>query len=167
MAQLEAARGGGNGSGTALPHSDGDGVGLQDIGDDIGAQAEAQKARAADRVDRAADAVRSAADGMRGQEAWVAGLVERGADELARMADALRTSDFRSLLNQAESFARRQPVLFAGAGAVLGFALTRAARAGLAAASAPASNADAPADRARQAAFDRDTSGRNGGSREH
>jgi hypothetical protein len=164
MAQLEEARRGTNGSGAAPPQGGVVRPGLQDIGDDIAAQAETQKARAADRVENAADAVRGAVEGMRGQEAWVAGLVERGADELARMADALRTSDFRSLLNQAEDFARRQPILFAGAGAVLGFALTRAARAGLAAASNTAASSTVSSPRQQWSAS---ASGQNGGSREH
>ncbi len=130
---------GASGNGSAPTNGEQARAALHDIGDTLGEQADVQKARAADRVGRAADAVRDAAHGMEGQEAWIAGLVERGADELARMADTLRTSDFRSLLNQAEDFARRQPVLFVGAGAIVGFALTRAARAGMVAASQPTS----------------------------
>lgn len=174
MPQVEDARRGTNGSGAAPPQSNGGRPSFDEIGDTVAAQAEAQKGRAADRVAQAADAVRGAASGMRGQDDWMAGLVERGADELARMADILRTSDLRSLLNQAETLARRQPVLFAGAGAILGFALTRAARAGLAAATtgsattAPRREAQLyPGAQQRESAASPAGWNRNGGSREH
>ena len=106
------------------------------IREGIGSQAEVQKDQVADRASRIADAVRDAARGMPQQDAWVAGLIERGAGELASLAETVRRNDLRSLLNHAEEFARKQPALFAGAAAVLGFALTRAARAGVAAAAA-------------------------------
>jgi hypothetical protein len=107
--------------------------GVDEVRDGVVRQMEAQKDNAADRVESAADAVRNAARGMHNQEAWMGDLVERGADELSRLADKLRTSDLRSLLRQAEEFARRQPVLLTGAGFALGFALTRATMAGIAA----------------------------------
>jgi len=104
-----------------------------EIRDNVVEQAEAQKDSTAHRVDRAADTVRDAAHSMRDQEPWLSDLVERGANELSRLADALRTTDFRTLLTQAQDFGRRQPVLMAGAGFALGFAMTRATMAGMAA----------------------------------
>jgi len=104
-----------------------------EIRDGVIEQAEAQKDNTAHRVERAADTVRDAAHSMRDQEPWLSDLVERGANELTRLADALRTTDFRTLLTQAQDFGRRQPVLMAGAGFALGFAMTRATMVGMAA----------------------------------
>jgi hypothetical protein len=97
------------------------------IADDVGAQVQAQRSRAAESAQHAADAARQAADKLREQEAWMAGLIEQGADRLAGLAQTLRDKDPRTLLADVEEFARRQPMLFTGAAMVLGFALTRAA----------------------------------------
>ena len=43
------------------------------------------------------------------------------ASKLSNLAETLRTSDLQSLLGKNEEFARRQPVLFAGAAMALGF----------------------------------------------
>ena len=104
-------------------------------------QAESGKDQAADQMDKASEAIRQAARQMEDQQAWMAGLVERGADELARFADTLRQNDLRSLLQSAEDFARRQPMLFAGGAFALGFAAMRATRAGLSAAAPRAADA--------------------------
>ncbi len=81
---------------------------------------------AADTAEHAADAVRQAAQNLRGQEAWIANLIEQGADKLSDLAQTMRTTDLRTLLTRVEEFARSQPVLFAGAAMALGFAMTRA-----------------------------------------
>lgn len=104
-------------------------------------QAEAGKDQAADQIDRTSEAIRNAAQHMDGQQAWMAGLVERGADELAGLADTLRQNDLRSLLQGAEDLARRQPVLFTAGAFALGFAAMRATRAGLSAAGPRAAGA--------------------------
>jgi hypothetical protein len=88
---------------------------------------QAQSSRAADGAQHAADAARQAADKLREQEAWMAGLVEQGADRLSELAETLRHKDLRTLLTDMEDFARRQPMLFTGAAMALGFVLTRAA----------------------------------------
>lgn len=97
------------------------------VAEDMRAQVRAQSSRAADSAQHAADAARQAADNLRGQEAWMAGLIEQGADQLAGLAQAVRGKDLRTMLTDVEAFARRQPVLFTGAAIMLGFALTRAA----------------------------------------
>jgi hypothetical protein len=94
---------------------------------DVREQVQAQSSRAADSAQHAPDAARQAADRLRGQEARMAGLVKQGADRLAELAQTLRNSDAWTMLTQFEDFARRQPVLFAGAAMAFGFALTRAA----------------------------------------
>lgn len=57
----------------------------------------------------------------------MAQVIEHGAVKLSDLADTLQTNELQTLLGKTEQFARRQPVLFAGAAMALGFALTRAA----------------------------------------
>lgn len=98
---------------------------VDDMAEDVRSRIEAQSTRAADSAQHAADAARQAARGLRGEEAWMAGLVEQGADRLTDLARTLRENDLRSLLTRVEEFARSQPVLFTGAAVALGFMLSR------------------------------------------
>lgn len=107
------------------------------IAEDIREQMSSLRPQAAQGVRHAADAARQAAGSMRGEEEWMAQLIEQGAGKLTELAETLRTNDMQALLGKTEQFARRQPVLFAGAAMALGFALTRAA----AAATRPATTA--------------------------
>ena len=52
-------------------------------------QVQTQSSRAADGAQHAADAARHTADRLSGQEAWMAGLVEQGADRLGDFARTL------------------------------------------------------------------------------
>lgn len=97
------------------------------IVDDIRDRVSSLRPQAAAGVEHAADAARQAAGSLRGDEAWLAQIVEQGADKLSGLAQTLRTNDLQTLLSKTEQFARQQPVLFAGAAMALGFALTRAA----------------------------------------
>lgn len=97
------------------------------IADDIRERMSSLRPNAAEGVEHAADAARQAAGSLRDQEAWLAQLVDQGADQLATLAQTLRTNDPQALLSKTEQFARRQPVLFTGAAIALGFALARAA----------------------------------------
>lgn len=99
-------------------------------------RAETGKNRAAEGVDHATDAVRDAAERLQQQEPWLADMVSRGADELAQLADTLRTNDLRSMLSRTEELSRRQPMLVAGAAFAAGFAAMRAARSAAAPAAA-------------------------------
>ena len=110
---------GDHGAATGIPS-------VEEVGEDIRSHAEAQRPRIADSAQHAADAARQAARDLRGEEAWMAGLVEQGADRLGQLAQTLRDNDLRSLLARAEGFARSQPVVFTGAAVALGFMLSRA-----------------------------------------
>lgn len=90
-----------------------------------------KKDGAAEGMHRAADATREAARKMEGDQAWMAGLVDRVAEALDDLSDSLRRSDFRSMLDRTEHFAREQPILFAGAAFGIGLLLARATRAGM------------------------------------
>lgn len=123
----------GGGKAESLP-----GLGTNRITDDIRGRMSSLRPKAAEGVQHAADAARRAAKGVGEEEAWVGQLLEQGAGKLSELADTLRTNNLQNLLGKVEQFARRKPVLFAGAAMALGFALTRAAAA--AAAGADESN---------------------------
>ena len=93
--------------------------------DGLAAQAEQQKNAIAERIGRVADRVQTAASDLRGEEAWLAGWMERGAKELGGLADDIHRNDVAGLVGSAEIFARRQPAVFIGAAVAVGFALTR------------------------------------------
>jgi hypothetical protein len=101
-----------------------------DLKEQLAAQAEAQKDSLANRLQAIADRVHDTAEDLRGREAWVADLIDRGARELGHVAEDLKHRDVRALTSSFEGFARRQPALFMGAAVALGFALTRVARSG-------------------------------------
>ena len=99
------------------------------IAEDIRERMSSLRPQTADGVQHAADAARQAANTLRGEEEWMARLIDQGAASLTDLAETLRTNDLQTLLGKTEQFARRQPVLFTGAAMALGFALTRAATA--------------------------------------
>ena len=93
------------------------------------AEARHQKDRAVGEMDGMTQSMRHAADTLRqDRQAWLASLVESGADELGTFSDMLRSNDLQGVLSRVEAFARRQPALFAGASMAAGFALARVAR---------------------------------------
>ena len=113
--------------GAVAPASEGPTV--DRIADDIRERMSSLRPGAAEGVENAADAAREAAGRLRDEEAWLARLVDQGADKLSTLAQTLRTNDPQALLAKTEEFARRQPVLFTGAAIALGFVLARAATA--------------------------------------
>jgi hypothetical protein len=115
-----------------------------DAADRLQREAGERKDRAAERIDDVADALRRSGEGLEDHEAWLAGLVQRGAAELSSFAETLRTNDFRALLGRIESMAHEQPALFVGASMAAGFALARLGRVA-ASGAAPAPAAGTPA----------------------
>ncbi len=71
---------------------------------------------------------RSSASELRQRDAWLAGILGRGADELDGLARSLKDRDLGDIVTSLDRFARRQPGLFMGAAVGLGFALTRLAK---------------------------------------
>lgn len=102
----------------------------QTLKDGLVAQAEERKNAIADRIGRIAERVQSSAGDLRDDEAWLAGWMDRGAQELGSLADEIRRNDVPGLVGSAEVFARRQPAVFVGAAVALGFAITRVLRGG-------------------------------------
>ncbi len=98
------------------------------VGEQVTAAAQSGKDSLAGRLEDMAAAVHRSGEQLEGHQDALAKLVERGADELAALAGALRTNDLHSLLGSVEDFSRRQPALFVGATLAAGFALTRLGR---------------------------------------
>jgi hypothetical protein len=100
-----------------------------DLGSDIAKQAvsiaETQKDGIADRLEGVASTFHRSGDELREKEEWLALVIDRGANEMAKLANSLRSSDFKSLFEDLQSFARRQPALFMGTSVAAGFALAR------------------------------------------
>jgi 2-succinyl-5-enolpyruvyl-6-hydroxy-3-cyclohexene-1-carboxylate synthase len=93
---------------------------------------ETSKDRTSQQIADTAESVHRSAEQFREhQQPWLADLVDRGAEQLDRLSAMMRGNDLTGLLNQLDSFARRQPALFAGASMIAGFALARMARVAL------------------------------------
>lgn len=91
---------------------------------------EDQKQHAADRLEGFAGAVRSTADRLESESSdpqarGLAPHVQRAADRMQGAARRLREQDPDSLLEGAESLARRDPAIFLTASMGVGFALAR------------------------------------------
>ncbi len=98
------------------------------VRDEVMRHAEAGREQAADRLKSLAGHMQASSEELRGREAWLADLVDKGASELGSLAGALQRRDLGSLIGSLEDFARRQPALYAGAAVALGFAAARLAK---------------------------------------
>jgi hypothetical protein len=97
--------------------------------DELKSQAEAGKDQIADTLSSVAERLHGTADDLRGDQAWIANMLDEGVRQLGGLADGLKSRDLGSLMGAVETFARRQPALFAGASVALGFAAARLAKA--------------------------------------
>jgi len=95
-----------------------------------GAQDMAHKAQdsAADEVKDVASALRTAAEELRNGSPQQR-TFSQIADGLADVSDSMRDKDMGEMMHDLNSFARRNPVVFLGGAALLGFAATRFAKA--------------------------------------
>jgi hypothetical protein len=84
-----------------------------------------QKNAASDYVGRVAKAVRRASDQFDNEMPTAGHYIRNAAGQMEKVAGALRGRDMSGLLNDAESFARRQPVTVFGAAVLSGFAAVR------------------------------------------
>ena len=100
--------------------------------DELGAATQKAKSLAADQKDMLADQVDGVADAMgraaseleqsNGSSAHYARLI---ADNAEKLSATIRDNNVDELLGMAQDFGRRQPALFMGAAALLGFAASR------------------------------------------
>jgi hypothetical protein len=96
--------------------------------EEAAARVEGARASVAGEVDSVADALRTAAEEMRRgsiQERSFAQI----ADGLADASEAIRQKDLGEIARDLSDFARRNPFVFLGGAALVGFAATRFARA--------------------------------------
>lgn len=91
--------------------------------------AEEGKQAGAERAEGVARAIHRAAEELESESPALARTIHDAAGAVDGMARAIRERSFGEMLRGAEDFARRQPLVFFGAAALAGFAVTRFARA--------------------------------------
>ncbi len=95
-------------------------------GEQVKSQLANQKHQAAQRMTPVQAALRETGQQLRNQgQGPVADYADKAADQLERFAGYLRENDVDSLLNDARGFARRNPAVYLGSAAALGFLATR------------------------------------------
>tara|TARA_R100001369_G_scaffold11247_1_gene24717 strand:- start:169 stop:720 length:552 start_codon:yes stop_codon:yes gene_type:complete len=103
-----------------------------DVADTVASEAasyaESAKGAAADEVQNVSSALRTAAEEMRrgSPQERTFGQI---ADSLADASDAVRDKDLGEMVGAVSDFAKRNPMVFLGGAALLGFAATRFAKA--------------------------------------
>ena len=86
---------------------------------------ESQKAAGTDRAKGFSEALRRAAAELEHEIPPAATYINRAADEIDHMAEAVKHRDVRQIVGDIQDFARRQPAAFLGATVLGGFALMR------------------------------------------
>jgi hypothetical protein len=93
---------------------------------DIGfRQADRGKEQAAQGLTQVADSIRKLSMDMEGSQPQIASVAETAAEQAERVANYLKQTDAREILDTVENVARRQPLLFLGGAFLLGMAATR------------------------------------------
>jgi hypothetical protein len=87
--------------------------------------ANTQQEKVAEALEGVAQTLRESGSNMREQQPQVASLTEQAASRIDDAAIYLREHTITDLIDQAESFARREPVLFLGAAFAAGFIAAR------------------------------------------
>jgi hypothetical protein len=81
-----------------------------------------------ERLDQVAHAVREAGNELRGQQPQLASVAETAAERVEDVSRYLRQHDLRDVIQEAESWAHRQPAIVIAGGLALGIALGRVLR---------------------------------------
>lgn len=106
--------------------------GARDMADTVSSEASnyasQAKSTAADEVKDISTALRSAAEELR-QGSPQERTFSQIADGLAEASDAVRGKDLSEIVSDVNGFARRNPLMFLGSAALVGFAATRFAKA--------------------------------------
>ena len=87
-------------------------------------KADAYKSQGASEIDRTAARVRAAGEEF-GEGSYPAQAADYVASSLSQAADALRNQDIDGMVGEVSRFARRNPAVFLGGAALLGFAAAR------------------------------------------
>lgn len=115
------------------------------VGSKVEELAERSKQAGVESVDTAARAADAIADQVATQSPVIADYVRGAAKKIDRLADDLREKKVGDLLSSAAEFGRSQPVVMLAGAAIVGFALSRLIKAGVAAPAGSASE-EAPAE---------------------
>jgi ElaB/YqjD/DUF883 family membrane-anchored ribosome-binding protein len=103
------------------------------IADEVGrtasTQADTLMTRAETTLHQVANAVRNATEELREQQPQLARAADTATEQMERMADYVGSHRAEDLMNEAQRFGRRQPVVVIGGGLILGLALSRLLRA--------------------------------------
>jgi hypothetical protein len=86
------------------------------------AAADGQREDLAGQVNDVAESIHQAGEHLKGNQGWVAHIIEAGAAELGSLASALRKNDFDGLMGKLQDLAWRQPAIFVGVAMAAGFA---------------------------------------------
>lgn len=90
--------------------------------DHLADQAEHRKAQASDQLNDIGEALREASGTLHDRDKdSIANLTSGAAEQIDRLSHYLRDQPVNEMLSEAKSFARRQPGMFLGGAAVLGF----------------------------------------------
>jgi ElaB/YqjD/DUF883 family membrane-anchored ribosome-binding protein len=88
-------------------------------------QANAQMTRAASLLNGVAQSIHQTGDSMRDEQPQIASIADQAATRVEGISDYLRNRDFNDVVRDAESYARREPLLFLGAAFAVGFIAAR------------------------------------------
>jgi hypothetical protein len=91
----------------------------------VGTQVNSQLGRGADMLDQVSRAIRQSGEQLRGEQPQIAGFADTAAQQVDKVGDFLRQTDFQGLIREAEGFARRQPAIFLGGAMALGILASR------------------------------------------
>ena len=97
----------------------------EDVKDQVLSTADDHREGLAEQIGGVADALHRSGEQFKGNQEWIAHLVERGAGELGTLAETLRTNDLEGLMGKLQDLAKRQPAIFVGAAMAAGFATVR------------------------------------------
>ena len=109
---------------------------MNKVQEQAGSQLNRQKETAASEISQVANAVRRIRENLPEEEAgaigrYVAEYGDKAADGLERLSKYIREQDPKKLLDDVQSFGRRQPALLLGGAFLLGFAGARLIRSSL------------------------------------
>ena len=114
--------------------------------EEVGKVADKSLSSGADAAHAVGKAAESAAQVLDDALPMLAGYVRNAAQYTDKFADSLRDKKAEELLSTAVSWSRQQPLLTLAGAAVLGFALSRIAKSGMAAKDTAAEPKDTPAE---------------------
>lgn len=84
-----------------------------------------QKERAASTLETVANTLRESGQNIRDEQPQIASLTDEAARRVEDISSYVREHDIRDFVNEAERFARREPLLFLGGAFAIGFAAAR------------------------------------------